>query len=260
MSPLTSFPLLLSLLLSPLSLETRIPHPGWIAAALNAAPARQSDDAEVSEVESLIVKRTNRFREDHGRSTVQTNEALEDAARYFARYMARTGRYGHTADGKRPSQRAEDHGYEYCMVSENIAYQYSSVGFSSKELAQRFMEGWEQSKGHRENLLARGITDTGVAVAQGEGGRYYAVQMFGRHRSRRMEFIIRNRSGQTVEYELGDQTYRLSPRYTRTHRQCRRLDLVFLPGSDNSKTVRPQDGDRYVIHETDSGGIRIAEK
>lgn len=36
--------------------------------------------------------------------------------------MAKTGKYGHAADGRKPAERAAAHGYEYCIVRENIAY------------------------------------------------------------------------------------------------------------------------------------------
>ena len=47
---------------------------------------------------------------------------LASAARYFADFMARTGKFGHSADGSEPAARAKRFGYEYCIVSENIAY------------------------------------------------------------------------------------------------------------------------------------------
>src|SRR5207253_2501467 len=127
------------------------------------------------------------------------NRALADTARDFAEFMARTDRYGHEADGQQPSQRATAHGYGYCMVAENIAFQYSSAGFRSGELARRFVEGWKQSPGHRHNMLEPDATETGVAVAQSpKSGRYYAVQMFGRPQALRVAFRIANRSTTTL--------------------------------------------------------------
>src|SRR2546423_1438495 len=73
-----------------------------------------------------IVRRTNDFRRDQGREAVAVNGKLAETAAYFAGYMARTDTYGHTADGKRPAQRATAHGYDYCIVLENIAYRYNS--------------------------------------------------------------------------------------------------------------------------------------
>jgi uncharacterized protein YkwD len=130
-----------------------------------------------------VVESTNALRRAQGLPGLATNAKLTGAAREFANFMARTDRYGHEADGHKPSQRARSHGYEYCLVAENIAYQYSSAGFGTVELADKLFEGWKESPPHLANLLERGVTEIGVAIARGErSGRYYAVQMFGRPR------------------------------------------------------------------------------
>lgn len=38
----------------------------------------------------------------------------------------------------------------YCIVSENIAHQYNSLGFTTEELAEQFVQGWKNSPGHRK--------------------------------------------------------------------------------------------------------------
>lgn len=91
---------------------------------------------ELSTVVDLIIEKTNQFRHEEGREPVKTDPRLMDTAKDFAQFMARTNQYGHTADGKRPSQRAADHGYDYCIVAENIAYQYRSAGFATEPLAE----------------------------------------------------------------------------------------------------------------------------
>ena len=85
-------------------------------------------------------------------------------AQAFADYMARTDRYGHTADGNQPSDRAKARGYDYCIVLENIAYAFNSEGFTGEKLAGQFVTGWQNSPGHRRNMLDPDVTETGVAV------------------------------------------------------------------------------------------------
>jgi uncharacterized protein YkwD len=212
--------------------------------------AESSASIERPEVAQAIIERTNRFRARKGRAEVDANARLLETAQYFADYMARTDRYGHTADGQRPSQRAREHGYEYCIVSENIAYQYSSRGFEQSELIERFMHGWKTSPGHRKNMLDPDVTETGVAVAQSEATGYiYAVQMFGRPKSASIGFEVANQSGETVHYQIGDRTFPLPPRYTRTHEICRPTELTFTWRANDerrSKSFEPQDGDRFV--------------
>lgn len=103
-------------------------------------------------------------------------------------------------------------------ASENIAYQYSSTGLTTAELAEAFFEGWKQSAEHRKNMLDADATETGLAVAQSDQtSYYYAVQMFGRPSSQRIEFQIVNRSAAAISYEIGGRPFTLPPQYTRTH-------------------------------------------
>lgn len=140
---------------------------------------------DLARVASRVISSTNDYRRREGRADVVRNDKLTEAARQFADFMAKADRYSHDADGRQPWDRARRQGFEYCLISENIAYQYSSVGFDTAELASRFFKDWAASAGHRKNMLERGVTETGVAVARSpKTGRFYAVQMFGRPRGK----------------------------------------------------------------------------
>src|SRR5262249_17679704 len=148
-----------------------------VAAQRGIAASKRSPD--ISEAVDVIVRRTNEFRKKEGHQDVKVDAKLADTARYFAEYMARTDEYGHSADGSRAGDRAKKHGYQYCVIAENIAYEYSSAGFSTAELAKKFFEGWKNSSEHRKNMSDPDITGTGVAIARSEkSGYYYAVQLF----------------------------------------------------------------------------------
>jgi len=152
---------------------------------LTATPAwsQVSPIPDMAQVAGLVVEGTNRFRHDHGLTSVTPERRLASAAREFAAYMAQTDRLDHAADGRQPWGRAKAQGYDYCLVAENIAYQFDSRGFATAQLAHELVAGWERSPGHRKNMLEREAVDTAVAVARSpRTGRYYAVQMFGRPR------------------------------------------------------------------------------
>jgi uncharacterized protein YkwD len=147
-----------------------------LPSAASAAPLPSLD-----RVERMVVEDANDFRAQNGAKRLPTNDRLTAAAQRFADYMARTGNYGHEADGRTPGQRVKAQGYAYCRVSENIAYAFDSRGFSAPDLAGKFMEGWKKSPGHRRNLLDRDVAAIGVAVAVSERtGYFYAVQLFAR--------------------------------------------------------------------------------
>lgn len=128
-----------------------------------------------------LLHATNRLRAEAGLPPLAADHRLGQAALAFAKYMAQTDRYGHQADGRDPAQRVEAAGYDWCMVAENIAWQYSSQGFDSGALASRLVQGWEQSPPHRRNMLDQRARQVGIATAQSpRSGRHYAVQLFAR--------------------------------------------------------------------------------
>ncbi len=156
--------------------------PGALALVAGLAlPAAALMIAKVDQVEALIVDRTNEFRRQNGAEPLRRDASLQKAAERFAAYMARTGEYGHEADGSTAGRRARAAGYGWCDISENIAYQFDSRGFEADALARKVLDGWKASPGHRANMLDRAVLDTAVAVARSERtGYFYSVQMFGR--------------------------------------------------------------------------------
>jgi hypothetical protein len=209
------------------------------------APAlAQKPDLE--EAERIIARRTNDFRAEQGLARLEPNASLREAAEGFAQYMARTDRYGHAADGRQPSDRAEARGYDYCSVAENISYQYSSEPLGTEELARRFVQGWKGSPGHRRNMLGPNAVHMANAVSRSpKTGRFYAVQLFGRPRESAVEFGIANRAKAQVRYRLGDQAYSLNPGQERIHTVCVAPEVTFVNAEGG--TVRPQPGERLQV-------------
>ena len=213
---------------------------------------RPSDQS--SKAAELIVQQTNQFRRSEDLEKVDPNSHLAKAAQYFANFMAKTDKYGHRADGNRPADRAEKFGYDYCMVSENIAYQYSSEGFTAAELAERFVEGWKKSPGHRKNMLEPAVQETGIGIAQSDKtGYWYAVQMFGRPESASIEFTVANHSDAEIQYTIGERTFPLPPRYTRTHTRCKptKARFDFPANKGGTQQIKPSDGEDFVVVQKD---------
>jgi uncharacterized protein YkwD len=203
--------------------------------------------ADTAEAAKHIFERTNELRAAQGLQPLGTSGELAAAANGFARYMAETGSYGHRADARQPVERATREGYDYCIVSENIARLYRSAGYDAQGLAVDMVEGWKQSHEHRRAMLDRAVTQTGVGVAQDEKGRYYGVQMFGRPKTGAIQFSLSNQSGRTVEYAAGERRFSLAPRTERTHTVCRPMKItVALPKPFSASA---QSGARYVVLE-----------
>ncbi|MFV0294689.1 MAG: CAP domain-containing protein, partial [Hyphomicrobiaceae bacterium] len=93
--------------------------------------------------EVAIVRATNDFRRAQGVGKLSRNPTLDTAARAFANYLARSGKFAHEADGRSPADRTKASGYAYCTVAENLALNLDSRGFKTGKLVRDVVEGWK---------------------------------------------------------------------------------------------------------------------
>ena len=214
---------------------------------------------DLPQTEVAVIELTNVFRKASALQEVRPNPALTAAARAFARHMARTGKFGHDADGREPHQRAEAEGYEYCLVAENLAWNADSRGYRTHQLAGEILQGWKESPGHRENLLLPGATEIGVAIAQAPGNvpKFIAVQLLGRPNALKVRFTIRNASGAPVRYSLGVDTETLEPAAAVTYEVCDAPQLTFEGTGQAPARFDPRNGDRFVIRAAADRRIKI---
>ena len=228
-----------------------------IAAAIAfAALASQFPPPEPAQVEAGIFEAANGFRAENRLGVLTRNAALNAEARRFAEYLARTNTFSHTADGREPSDRAQEAGYDYCDLAENLASEADSSGVGLERLVRLMMAGWEASPGHRRNLLDPMATETGVGVARAPGSdqKYVAVQVFGLPASARFSFSVDNQSDEMVGYVFDGQRHSLQPRSTLVTSTCAVGELVFDHGvgaRDRRYPVRP--GAAYVLSSAPEG-------
>ena len=225
--------------------------------APKSRPATQSQQrtpaqADIADAARRVVELTNTFRRQENLQPTGPAPQLASAARYFADFMARTGKFSHSADGTEPADRATRFGYEYCVVAENIAYVFSSQGTDTAELARRIVEGWQKSPGHRKNMLDPNVTESAVAISRSpRTDYYYAVQLFGKPKSQMVQFKVANRTDAGVEYTLDGQAFELPIQATRTHYVCNRPVVGF-----QGKTLRPTSGQQLAI-VNDQNGVQV---
>ena len=220
---------------------------------------------DLGTTELAIVELTNAFRREQKLAPVTVNAQLTQTARAYATFLARRDLFSHTADGRQPAQRATEAGYRYCEIAENLALNQDSRGLEARELASKAMTGWINSPGHRANLMADGVTEIGVAVAQSSDPvpKFISVQVFGRPRSLEIEFQVSNSTATAVSYTFGGKTHDLSPRLSITHQSCRAGPLVFSSGGGLLSTPRQlgsfasSDGQLYVVRDDGHGGVKI---
>lgn len=95
------------------------------------------------------------FRAENGLGPVRVEPRLMRAAAAQAEAMGARDRMGHNLAGPL-SRRVDAAGYDWGATAENLG-----AGYRSLEAA---MQGWEESAGHRRNLLNPYVTDLGVAA------------------------------------------------------------------------------------------------
>jgi hypothetical protein len=188
-----------------------------------------SEIPDLARVEVAIVERTNAFRTGQGLSMLSRNGALDRAARDFATYLAKSGKFAHEADGRQPADRTKAAGYWHCIVAENLALNLDSRGFTVQKLAGEAIEGWKKSPGHRKNMELPYVTEIGVGVAQAMDAapKFISVQLFGRPQTLGYEFRVNNSSLHAVTYKFAGKSFEVEPRVIATHKVCQPGKLHF---------------------------------
>jgi Cysteine-rich secretory protein family len=219
---------------------------------------------DLPQVEIAIIEMTNSFRRQNRLSELKRNGTLDKAARAFARYMARSGKFAHTADGRRPADRTLAAGYKHCRISENLALNVDSRGFRSRPLARAAIEGWKKSPPHRKAMIDPLVVEIGVGVAKAAGEhRYLAVQLFGRPRALQYQFTVRNTARRDVSYAYMGRSHDLPSRTEVRHTECSPTGLSFkrayragAPRSTRAK-FPVSNGDLFVVRVGRRGSLVV---
>ncbi len=219
---------------------------------------------DLPNVEIAIIEMTNLFRREHKLTELKRDATLDQAARAFARYLARTGKFSHTADGRHPAERTAKVGYKHCRVAENLALNVDSRGFKTRKLASDAVEGWKKSPPHRAAMLDPFVTEIGVGVWKAAGEhRYLSVQLFGRPRALQYSFTIRNLAPRLVRYSQSGRDRELPPRTEVQHTECRpgqiRFDRVERANVRRGQAAEfaARDGDTFVIRRRAAGRLVV---
>ena len=218
----------------------------------SAAPA-----SDAARIEGRVLELSNDFRRRNGLSALRPDPALTAAARAFAAYLARTGRFAHDADGGGPGERAQAAGYAYCEVAENLSTETSVVALTPERRAADAMQGWTTSPGHRRNLLLARAVDTGVGAASSPGAPQVVVQLFGQPRSARYSFQVLNDSDWRVSYAMGPALFRSEPHTRTTHTSCDPKTIVFNLGGGNAPRRQVQAGAVYRVEPDATGALAL---
>jgi uncharacterized protein YkwD len=107
----------------------------------------------------VAVRVVNALRLQSGLAPLRYSDQLEKAADRHARDMVLQGFFSHRgSDGSRLGDRLRRLGYGWCAAAENIAKGQPSLPM--------VMQAWQQSPGHRRNILHRGVSEFALVRAE----------------------------------------------------------------------------------------------
>jgi uncharacterized protein YkwD len=116
-----------------------------------------------------VIRLSNEFRDENGKSALQPNHILFAVAQRQSDAMAANQDLSHTVIGKL-GDRVTEAGYSWRRVEENIAEGPTDPA--------SVMGLWENSDGHRKNLLNSEIQEVGAGYAEARDGTPYWTQVF----------------------------------------------------------------------------------
>lgn len=220
---------------------------------------------DLPNVEAAIIEMTNVYRGRQRLGDLKPNDALSEAARAYAVFLAKSGQFSHTADGRGAGERIASTGYAWCQVGENLAMHADSRGFLSRTLAEKAVEGWINSPGHRANIVAPHMTEIGVGIASAPGRdpKFISVQLFARPKSLEYAFQVSNATPQSVAYSFGGAMHEVRPSSAVTHRSCQPSEISFDKFGTNpaqtplSMRYEAQDGLVYMLKPDLDASVRI---
>ena len=149
-------------------------------------------EIRVPDLERMIHNSINLERRADETEPLTLDDSLSAVARAHSEDMVKRGYFKHVdPEGLTPMKRLENVGYKTCrLVGENIyqnnlysraitekkrtTYDWNSI----EEIAASTVRGWMGSPGHRQVILEKDYTRTGVGVAIAADDKVYITQVF----------------------------------------------------------------------------------
>jgi len=140
-----------------------------------------TDEKSLEELRENLYMAINVVRMNHGVSRLVKDEKLELAAQRHANDMIERNYLSHySPEGKSVFERLEEVGYRYYQAGENIFEANRLQYLDPMEMSKVVIDGWMNSKKHRENLLHPAYEEVGIGVAYDpEKKRLVVVADFG---------------------------------------------------------------------------------
>jgi uncharacterized protein YkwD len=159
-----------------LASESFVPATDAAAIVPSAAPPPSS---ATTDIEEEVYQTINRFRAENHLAPLAVTKDLSQVARSHSQDMAARDYFDHVSpDGDNVRKRVTRGGItNWDRLAENIAMNYGHM-----DPAWVAVRGWMESPPHRQNILDKDLTETGIGVAVDAKGRVYVTQLFVRRK------------------------------------------------------------------------------
>ena len=128
-----------------------------------------TEDENLEELRENIYLMINAIRMNNGVSKLERDEKLELAAQRHAEDMIERNYLSHySPEGVSVFERLKEVGYNYYVAGENIFEAERLQYLDPMNMSKVVVNGWMESKKHRENLLHPAYEEIGVGVAYDE--------------------------------------------------------------------------------------------
>lgn len=146
-------------------------------APLDTAPTPTAPSApSMTSLEALVVAEINAARAKSGLKALTSDSRLASIARAHSADMLAQNYFSHTSpSGCDAVCRYQNAGYVYWSMAENIYWMWG-FSLSPEATAQKVVDGWQNSPGHRANDLGD-FTHIGVGIAA-SGSRVHVTANF----------------------------------------------------------------------------------
>jgi uncharacterized protein YkwD len=148
-----------------------------------ASTSANPSPANLGQMSAAILCLLNAERQGKGLAPLNSNAALDRAAKAWARTMVSRRFFAHESGHSTPLSRIKRTGYirGNWSVGENIAW-----GSGALATPRAIVNGWMHSPGHRANILHGSFRDIGIGIRLGAPGRGLSggatyVTDFGKH-------------------------------------------------------------------------------
>jgi uncharacterized protein YkwD len=136
-------------------------------------PHIAAQSQSIEQMEAATRNLVNAERKKRGLPELKHNVALTKIARDYSRRMRQENFFAHNDPrGKSAADRVIAAHLTFRMVGENLV-----MNVNAPDPIKVAVNGWMKSKGHRENILRKEFTESGLGIWK-DGRTYYFTQIF----------------------------------------------------------------------------------